>query len=237
MFDAIATRYDTLNRLMSLGLDGGWRRRLVRALDLPPGGPRVLDVATGTADVAMTLCKMHPTVRVVGIDPSRGMLQIGQTKVNAAGLAGRIELCTGDVQNLAYPDASFDAACVSFGIRNVPDRLAGLREMRRICRPGTRIAVLELGEPPASMMGRLAQVYIHRIVAVLGGLLSRRGAYAYLQKSIAGFLPPDEFVALMRQAGLAEVVHHRLSFGAVNLFVGEVRSRLATPQIDRDLQT
>ncbi len=228
MFDGIAPRYDLLNRLLSLGLDGSWRRRLVQALDLPPGGPHVLDVATGTADVALTLCRQHPTVRVTGLDPSAQMLARGRQKVARAELRPRITLVEGDVAALPFAEGTFDACCISFGIRNVKDRLGALQEMSRVCRPGSPLVVLELGEPPRAWWGQLARLYIRRLVPVLGGLLSRGGAYAYLQQSIAAFLSPREFMALMQRAGLQQLRHQPLNFGSVNLFVAKTPSpRLA----------
>ncbi|MCC6553838.1 MAG: ubiquinone/menaquinone biosynthesis methyltransferase, partial [Polyangiaceae bacterium] len=142
MFDAIARRYDLLNRVLSLGLDQGWRRKAARALELRPGAT-VVDLATGTADLAITIAREHGA-RVIGIDPSEGMLAIGREKVRAAGLEGRIELYTGDAERIELEDRSADGISIAFGIRNVPDRPRALREMARVARPGGRIVILEL---------------------------------------------------------------------------------------------
>src|SRR5688572_25248039 len=143
MFDGIARRYDLLNRVISLGIDQNWRRQTVAALNLRPGA-RVLDLATGTADLAIMAARKEPGARVVGLDPSQGMLEVGREKVARAGLTERVELVAGDAQSLPFPDGSFDGICMAFGIRNVTDRDRALREMARVTRPAGRIAILEL---------------------------------------------------------------------------------------------
>lgn len=224
MFDLVAKRYDLLNRLMSLGLDGWWRRKLVAALNLR-GPARVLDVATGTADVAIAICKQYPEMDLVGLDPSVNMLAQGATKVQNAGLSARVELVQGDAQSLPFAMHTFGGACISFGIRNVPDRLQGLREMVRVCKPGARVAVLELGEPRDGIFGPLVRFHVHRVVPFLGALLSGAREYKYLQESIAAFPAPSEFMALMMEAGLVGVDCKRLNFGAVHLYWGRVPGR------------
>jgi demethylmenaquinone methyltransferase/2-methoxy-6-polyprenyl-1,4-benzoquinol methylase len=224
MFDAIAPRYDLLNRLLSLGIDQRWRRRVVRALALKPG-QLVVDHATGTADLALMIARLHPEVKVLGLDPSARMLEIGRVKVEASPARARIELRTGDAQNLeGVADDSVDALCMAFGIRNVPDRARALREFARVARPGGRIAILELSEPRGGLLGPLARWHVHRVVPWLGGLLSGSREYRYLQRSIAAFPPPDEFAELMRQCGLDVVGVEALTFGACHLYVGEVRA-------------
>jgi demethylmenaquinone methyltransferase/2-methoxy-6-polyprenyl-1,4-benzoquinol methylase len=219
MFDQIAGRYDLLNRIVSLGMDRGWRRKLVEGLHLSPGG-QVLDVATGTADVAIAVARRHSQAQVTGLDPSVGMLEIGRTKVSEAGFAGRIELVEGDAQELPFAADQFDGACIAFGIRNVPDRLLGLREMARVTRPGCRVCVLELGEPDAGILTPFARFHVHHVVPRVGALISGAAEYDYLQASIAAFPSPADFTALMGEAGLSAVEHTRFQFGAVNLFVG-----------------
>jgi demethylmenaquinone methyltransferase / 2-methoxy-6-polyprenyl-1,4-benzoquinol methylase len=221
MFDAIARRYDLLNRLMSLGLDQSWRRKLVRSL--APGGAaptRVLDVATGTADVALAVARRYPGCQVEGLDPSGNMLLHGLDKVRTRGLAQRVRLVRGDAQAMPWPDASFDAACVSFGIRNVPDRALGVREMARVTRPGGVVAILELNEPREGLLAPFARFHVHHVVPRLGAWLSGAQEYRYLQASIAAFPPPREFCRVMEEAGLGEVSFRRLGFGAACLFTG-----------------
>lgn len=220
MFDNIAARYDLVNRVTSLGMDRGWRRRAVRALDL---GERahVLDVATGTGDVAIAIAEAHPDARVTGLDPSSGMLEVARQKLGA--LADRIELVAGDAERLPFPDAAFDGVVIAFGIRNVPDRPRALAEMARVTRAGGRVVVLELSEPEPGLVGSVARLHVHRIVPRLGAWLSRAPEYRYLEQSIAAFPPPAEFAELMTRAGLELDRVERLGFGACHLFVARSR--------------
>ncbi len=220
MFDRIARRYDLLNRVMSFGVDRRWRRRTVRALALPSDRPgRVLDVATGTGDLAIEVAGAHPTAEVVGVDPSPNMIEVGRTKLTRRGLDGRVTLEEGDAQALRFADASFDGVCIGFGIRNVPDRALALREMARVCRPGGRVAVLELGEPRRGLIAPLARFHIRHVVPRVGAWLSGAKEYRYLQSSIAAFPPPDEFAALMGASGLTVLEVMPLTFGVCTLYV------------------
>jgi len=223
MFDGIAPRYDLLNRIMSLGNDRAWRRRAIQALALQPGD-RVLDLATGTADLAIAVARLHPDTTVTGVDPSPNMMKLGQEKVAREGLAGRITLQMGDAQRLPFPDQSFNAICMGFGIRNVPDRPLALREMRRVTRPGGRIAILELSEPQKGLTAPLARFIIRSFVPWIGGLLSGSREYRYLQESIAAFPRPEAFSEMMRQAGLEVLEVVRLTMGACHVFVGTPRA-------------
>ncbi|WP_230467857.1 bifunctional demethylmenaquinone methyltransferase/2-methoxy-6-polyprenyl-1,4-benzoquinol methylase UbiE [Lujinxingia vulgaris] len=216
-FDAIAERYDLLNRIISLGQDGYWRNKAVKALKLPEGA-RFLDLATGTADLAIASAKRHRDLQVVGLDPSAEMLANGRVKVSKANLDGRVELVLGDAQDLPFEDDSFDGVAISFGIRNVPDRRKALQEMNRVARPGGRIVILELSEPRQGLLASPARFYIHHVVPRIGGLISGSKEYRYLQESIAAFPTADAFAQLMREVGLTNVNASTLSFGAVNLF-------------------
>ena len=218
MFDKIAARYDAMNRVLSFGLDRGWRRRTVRALALGKA-PRVLDLATGTGDLAVDIARMHPDATVIGLDPSRQMLAIAERKLASRGLADRVTLVRGDAQHLPYRDAEMDAATIAFGIRNVPDRLAALREMARVVRPGGRVAVLELGEPRRGLLARAARFHTRHVVPRLGALLSGAREYRYLQRSIAAFPPSAEFAQLMERAGLRVLEVAPLTFGVCTLYV------------------
>lgn len=220
MFDAIAPRYDLLNRLLSLGIDQRWRRRLVRRLELGPRA-RVLDHATGTADLAMRIARSEPSAHVLGLDPSSEMLRIGRAKLAAAGLTERVELRQGSAEDLAgIGDDSFDAVSMAFGIRNVPDRGRALREMVRVTRAGGRIAILELSEPEQGWFSPVARWHVHRVVPWLGGVLSGSREYRYLQESIAAFPPPATFAALMSSSGIRVLAVERLTFGVCHLYVG-----------------
>lgn len=222
MFDGIADRYDLLNRLISLGIDQGWRRRTVQALQLPPAA-RVLDLATGTADLALLSAQTYPDCQVVGVDPSVKMMDVGRVKIARRAWQHRVELLCGDAQQLDFPDQSFDGLTMAFGIRNVPDRERALAEMARVAKPGAKVAILELSEPRSGPLSALARFHMHRVVPWLGGLLSGSREYRYLPQSIAAFPPPERFVDLMRKAGLSDVVAHELTFGVCHLYVGVAR--------------
>ncbi|MCB9738376.1 MAG: class I SAM-dependent methyltransferase [Deltaproteobacteria bacterium] len=224
MFDRIAARYDLLNRLLSMGLDLRWRRMLLDALG-PLGDGEFLDVATGTADVALALARRGDEVRVVGLDPSSGMLGVGRRKVGDAGLAGRIELVQGDAQAMPFADDRFAGATMAFGIRNVPDRVRGLREMARVVRPGGVVAVLELGEPRRGLLAPFARLHVHHIVPRLGALISGAREYRYLQESIAAFPAPETFCEKMREAGLVDVDFTPMFPEVAHLYVGRVAGR------------
>lgn len=223
MFDQIARKYDLLNRVISLGLDQRWRRQLI---DLMPRDGELLDVATGTADVALSIVKTHPQVRVVGLDPSVGMLAVGREKVARRGLEGRVSLDEGDALEMPYEDGRFSGSCVAFGVRNFPDRLRGLREMSRVTRAGGPVAVLELSEPRGGLFAPFARLHVHHVVPWLGALLSGNSEYRYLQRSVAAFPPPSEFKALMEEAGLTEVRFWRMPFGVAHLYVGRAAGRV-----------
>ena len=223
MFDHIAPRYDLMNRLMSVGMDRRWRRRQVERLALT-GSDEVLDVATGTADVAIAVASRYRSARIIGVDPSEGMLAIGRQKVREAGYDERIHLVAGDAQSLPFADARFAATCMSFGIRNVPDRPQALREMARVTCPGGIVAILELGEPDAGAIAAAARFYVHHVIPRLGGLLAGTREYRYLQQSIAAFPRAAVFAQTMTDAGLRMVDVERFSFGAANLFIAQKRS-------------
>lgn len=223
MFDGIAPRYDLLNRLMSFGVDRRWRKKTVAALALGPGG-RALDLATGTADIALSIADAYPDTQVVGVDPSVGMLDIGRRKIDQRGLGERVTMEVGDAQALRFEDRSFDGVSIAFGIRNVPDRARALREMARVTRLGGRIAILELSEPRGGLIAPLARFHIRTLVPRLGALLSGAREYRYLQESIAAFPPAEEFAELMRASGIEIVKVERLTFGVCHLYVGTPRS-------------
>jgi demethylmenaquinone methyltransferase / 2-methoxy-6-polyprenyl-1,4-benzoquinol methylase len=220
MFDRIAKRYDLLNRLMSLGMDRRWRKHLVHALNCSEG--RVLDVATGTADVALSIAATWPKTTVVGLDPSVGMLEVGAQKVDQSRVNGRVELVAGDAQALPFDDNYFAASCISFGIRNVPDRDLGLREMVRVTEPGGVVAVLELGEPDRGPLAPFARFHVHHVVPRLGAWLSGEREYRYLQSSVAAFPPSEAFAEQMQCAGVREVTVRPYAFGAAHLYTGNV---------------
>jgi demethylmenaquinone methyltransferase/2-methoxy-6-polyprenyl-1,4-benzoquinol methylase len=226
MFDSIAPRYDALNHLLSAGVDRLWRRRVVRlaARGLSEGaeddpGAALLDVATGTGDLAIALARGLPRARVTGVDISEGMLALGRRKVARAGLADRVTLRGGDAEALAFEAGTFDVVTVAFGVRNFGDVEAGLGEMRRVLRRGGRCLVLEFSEPRRGLFAALYRFYFHRVLPWVGRAVSRdAGAYAYLPRSVEEFPAPERFEAMLLGAGFAEVKTRRLTFGVAYIY-------------------
>jgi demethylmenaquinone methyltransferase/2-methoxy-6-polyprenyl-1,4-benzoquinol methylase len=220
MFDAIASRYDFLNRLLSLGLDRRWRKKAVECLDVPEHG-RVLDMACGTADVALTVVSSYPfAAEVVGVDISCEMLKIAGEKIKAAGEGTRIQLVEGDCEKIPASDDSFDAAIIAFGIRNLIDRPAGLREFKRVLKPGAKLVVLEFSNPRSPLFRRFFHFYFHRLLPWIGGIFSRRSAYLYLPRSVEIFPEPAQFANLIREAGFVEIHYQEQSCGIVTIYEG-----------------
>jgi demethylmenaquinone methyltransferase/2-methoxy-6-polyprenyl-1,4-benzoquinol methylase len=218
MFDGIAERYDLINRLMSFGLDRAWRRRTVAALALPPAA-RALDLATGTADVALEIARRHPDAEVIGLDPSMGMLGIGRAKVaRELGKASKVRLELGSAEQLPLADESFHGVSIAFGIRNVADRPAALSEIFRVLKPGGRLALLEANEP-SGLLAPLVRFYLRQIIPRLGALLSGDREYRYLQTSIASFPEPAVFARQLEENGLCVLTRQTLAFGACTLYV------------------
>jgi demethylmenaquinone methyltransferase/2-methoxy-6-polyprenyl-1,4-benzoquinol methylase len=221
MFDTIAPRYDFLNRLLSLGIDQHWRRFAVRQIRYTPSG-KILDVATGTGDVALAIAAATPsTVTICGVDFSPQMVALGSEKVKASPYADRITLHVAPCEAIPFDDETFEAATIAFGIRNVVDRLIGLKEMGRVLKPGGRIVILEFSNPRSKLFKALYNFYFLRVLPVVGGLFSTFSAYKYLPDSVLEFPPQEEFKRTMEEAGFRNVVHHDLTFGIATVYVGE----------------
>lgn len=217
MFDAIAARYDFLNHLLSAGLDRRWRARALDSLELT-GSEILLDVCTGTADVAIAAAARAPA-RIVGVDFAPAMLARGLAKVRRAGLDRRIALVRGDATRVPLRAASVDAVTVAFGIRNVIDPAAALREMRRVLRLDGRLAILEFGEPRVPGLRAAYLWYFRHVLPRIGRLVSRHeNAYSYLPASVGTFPSPNQFVRVLRDAGFSDVTAVPLSFGIVYLY-------------------
>jgi demethylmenaquinone methyltransferase/2-methoxy-6-polyprenyl-1,4-benzoquinol methylase len=223
MFSAIAHRYDFLNHALSLNIDRRWRRELVRACDIQPGD-RVLDAATGTGDVAIEFARRTRAASIAGLDPSPGMLEVARAKRSRdATLAGRIDLVEGDALALPFPDRSFDAVTIAFGLRNLPDYERGVSEMARVLRPGGRLVVLEF-MPPAGAARLVFRAYIATVLPVIGRAISGSDeAYGYLASSIGEFIPAEGVRVLLSGAGLESVGTRRLTGGIAGLHRGVKR--------------
>ena len=219
MFDRIAPRYDLLNRLISFGLDRGWRTRAATAI-ADREHLQILDVATGTGDLALALAATHGSAHIVGVDPSARMVELADRKARARGLEARVSFGAGAAESLPYDDARFDAVTIAFGIRNVTDRPRALREMRRVLRPGGQLVVLELAEPREGLLGPLARWHVHHVVPAVGAWLSGAREYRYLQASIARFPEPAQFASMLEEAGFERVAWSALTFGAATLYMG-----------------
>jgi demethylmenaquinone methyltransferase/2-methoxy-6-polyprenyl-1,4-benzoquinol methylase len=221
MFDAIAARYDLLNRLLSAGIDRRWRRRAIQTLSLT-GRERVLDLCAGTAELAIAAIDARPSAeRVVGIDFSREMLRIGQEKIRRSGRVDQIALVHGDATSLPVQGGAIDALTIGFGIRNVEDIAAVCAEMRRVLAPGGRFAILEFAIPATPVVRTLYLWYFNRVLPFVGRMISGHdAAYGYLPASVGAFASPTEFMAILRRGGFVDVSATRLTFGIVILYTG-----------------
>jgi demethylmenaquinone methyltransferase/2-methoxy-6-polyprenyl-1,4-benzoquinol methylase len=221
MFDAIAPRYDFLNHFLSAGLDRGWRERAVDALQLPDNA-RVLDVCTGTADLAIATVARLRGSSVVGVDFAAEMLRLGLAKVRGASLDRRIRLVRGDAARIPLATATCDAATIAFGIRNVANPERALAEIARVLRPGGRLAILEFGQPSIPGIRSLYAWYFRHVLPRVGRLVSKHhSAYSYLPASVGTFPPPSEFARTLTATGFSQVKTVPLTFGIVYLFVAE----------------
>lgn len=221
MFNSIAPRYDLLNRLLSLGIDRKWRRFAVKQIRFAEGG-RILDVATGTADVALEIAAATPvSVTVTGVDFSPQMVELGKEKVKRSQFADRISLEVAPCEAIPFAENSFDSATIAFGIRNVVDRSCGLKEILRVLKPGGRIVILEFSNPQSKIFKALYNFYFLKILPVVGGLISNFSAYKYLPDSVLEFPSREEFKKIMTEAGFKAVNHKDLTFGIATVYTGD----------------
>ncbi|MHB8122497.1 MAG: bifunctional demethylmenaquinone methyltransferase/2-methoxy-6-polyprenyl-1,4-benzoquinol methylase UbiE [Desulfuromonadaceae bacterium] len=221
MFGAIAPRYDFLNRLLSFGIDRRWRTKAVRLLKYREGS-RILDVATGTGDVALEIALRTPaSVKITGADFCKEMVDLGAVKVAASPYADRIDLKVAPCEDLPFANDAFDSITIAFGIRNVVDRKLGLAEMWRVLRPGGRMVILEFSTPRSQLFRQLYYFYFRRLLPVVGGLFSRYNAYKYLPDSVLEFPSQEEFSRMLADVGFRNIHLHELTFGIATIYVGE----------------
>jgi len=221
MFGAIAPRYDFLNRLLSLGIDRRWRTKALRLLRYREGA-RILDVATGTGDVALEIARRTPpSVRITGADFCREMVELGREKVAVSPYAERIDFLVAPCEALPFEDNTFDSVTIAFGIRNVVDRGLGLMEMRRVLKPGGRLIILEFSTPRSALFRNIYYFYFRRLLPMIGGLFSRYNAYKYLPDSVLEFPSTAEFSRMISDTGFRDVQVHELTFGIASIYCGE----------------
>lgn len=220
MFDDISPKYDLLNHLLSFGIDFSWRRKLVRLL--LAGNPRsVLDVATGTADLAIAIAKAGVGA-VTGVDISEKMLAIGRIKTAGQDISGSIALQVADAAALPFADNTFDAVTVAFGVRNFEDLRAGLTEMKRVLRPGGTLLILEFSHPATFPMKQLYGFYSRRIIPAIGQLVSGNAeAYRYLPESVRAFPSGDDFLKILATIGMNNARCHSLTAGISSIYQAE----------------
>ncbi len=220
MFDNIAFRYDFLNRFLSAGIDITWRMKAIKQLtSLKP--KKVLDVATGTADVALMTYDILKPTNIIGIDISEGMLDLGRQKIAAKGLQNIIQLYKGDSENIGYDDNSFDAITVAFGVRNFQNLLKGLQEMRRVLQPGGKLVVLEFSKPKNIVFKQFYNLYMDVIAPSFGKLFAKnKDAYQYLNDSVQAFPEGQTFLTIMHEAGFTQTYLKSLSLGICTIYCG-----------------
>ncbi len=221
MFDHIAPHYDMLNHTLSMNIDRIWRRRVVRIVRRQ-SPHHILDVATGTGDLAIEMARRIPDVKVCAVDLSEGMLEVARRKVEARGLDARITLEQGDGEHLRLENGSVDVATVAFGVRNFGDLEAGLRELARTVRGGGKVVILEFSRPKNPIFRKLYEFYTYRILPRIGGAVSHdKRAYEYLPESVGEFPAPKAFLELMTRCGFKNCKARSQSFGIAQIYVGE----------------
>ncbi len=220
MFDSISGKYDFLNHFLSLGIDIRWRKKAVKKLkDLQP--KQILDIATGTGDFAIEALKLNPD-KIIGIDISEGMLDVGRKKIKKRGFSKIIDMQSGDSENLHFEDNKFDAVIVAFGIRNFENLEKGLHEMNRVLKPGGRVVILEFSKPEVFPFKQLYNFYFRWILPKIGKAISKDNvAYTYLPESVNEFPYGNEFLSLLKKTGYKNAKCKPLTLGISSIYVGE----------------
>ncbi|MEY3620206.1 MAG: bifunctional demethylmenaquinone methyltransferase/2-methoxy-6-polyprenyl,4-benzoquinol methylase [Bacteroidota bacterium] len=220
MFDHIAKRYDFLNRFLSLGIDQGWRKKAIANF----GTQKIhhlLDIATGTADMALMAHKTIAPSKITGIDISEGMMQYGRIKIADKGLNNQIQLVTGDSTAIPFGDEIFDAAMVAFGVRNFANLEKGLSEIYRVLQPGSKLVILEFSQPSSFWFKPIYKLYMNWITPTIGKLFSgNRAAYQYLNDSVIAFPEGQAFINIFEQVGFKQVFQKKLTLGICSIYCG-----------------
>ena len=220
MFDEIAGRYDFMNRFLSLGIDKIWRKKTIKELatDQPQ---HILDVATGTGDMAITAARLLKPAKITGIDISEKMLEIGRKKIDSEGLTAKIELVTGDSEAIKFDDNTFDGVMVAFGVRNFEDLQRGLKEILRVMRTGSKLVVLEFSKPDAGWLNALYHWYMGRLAPAIAKLFRQnKKAYQYLNESSMAFPDRQQFVDILKGVGYSDTFFKPLSLGICCIYCG-----------------
>jgi demethylmenaquinone methyltransferase / 2-methoxy-6-polyprenyl-1,4-benzoquinol methylase len=219
MFDNISHRYDFLNHFLSLGIDKGWRKKAVKLLE--PLKPRnILDVATGTGDFALQSLQLNPE-KIIGVDISEGMLDVGRKKIRERKLDHRVELRSGDSENLPFEENKFDAVTVGFGVRNFENLERGLQEIFRVLKPGGMAVILEFSRPRTFPFRQVYSFYFKFILPKIGRIVSSdKAAYTYLPESVEAFPDGDDFIHILQQVGFKNTKCRSLTFGISSIYIG-----------------
>ncbi|MDH5607950.1 MAG: bifunctional demethylmenaquinone methyltransferase/2-methoxy-6-polyprenyl-1,4-benzoquinol methylase UbiE [Cyclobacteriaceae bacterium] len=219
MFNNISGKYDFLNHFLSLGIDIWWRKKAIRQLrDLKPA--QILDIATGTGDLAIAALSLHPE-KVTGVDISEGMLKVGREKLKRKSLDTKIELLAGDSENLPFADNKFDAVIVAFGVRNFENLEKGLSDMYRVVRPGGRVVILEFSRPRTFPFKQLYQFYFKWILPKIGKIVSKdQAAYTYLPDSVQAFPDGEDFLRILTKIGFQQTQCKPQTFGISSIYIG-----------------
>jgi demethylmenaquinone methyltransferase / 2-methoxy-6-polyprenyl-1,4-benzoquinol methylase len=220
MFDSIAWRYDFLNHLLSFGIDRKWRREAVDKITGKYVNPKIIDVATGTGDLAIEAVNAEP-LKITGIDISEKMLELGRHKIKARNLENIIEFIKCDSENICFEDNSFDVAMVAFGVRNFTDPVKGLSEMKRVLRTGGEAVILEFSKPDGFLFKHVYNFYFGNLLPFFGSLFSKhKKAYRYLNESVMDFADNEKFMHMMKEAGLSEIKQDRMTGGIATIYTG-----------------
>ena len=221
MFNSIAKKYDFLNRFLSLGIDQGWRKKAIAKFGNHPL-KHLLDIATGTADMALMANMQIKPEKITGIDISEGMMKYGRIKIAEKGLSNKIELVLGDSTDIPFQEGLFDGAMVAFGVRNFADLEKGLKEIHRVLKPDSKLVILEFSQPTNKLFKPIYSFYMHWITPTVGKIFSgNKEAYAYLNKSVIAFPEGNAFLTIFENVGFRQVSQQKLSLGICSIYCGK----------------